>query len=95
MSFSHLGLSDKVLSAVDAAGYKAPTPIQEQAIPHVLERRDVLAKNLFDVTLAMVGKGYYAGLELVPDDAPPLDATVDEMEEEEHGKKGSKPGHAH
>src|ERR1700691_5479928 len=42
MSFSHLGLSDKVLSAVEAAGYKAPTPIQEQAIPHVLERRDVL-----------------------------------------------------
>jgi len=42
MSFSHLGLSDKVLSAVDAAGYKAPTPIQDQAIPHVLARRDVL-----------------------------------------------------
>src|ERR1700685_2784939 len=42
MSFSHLGLSDKVLSAVDAAGYQAPTPIQDQAIPHVLARRDVL-----------------------------------------------------
>src|SRR5579863_10534878 len=42
MSFSHLGLSEKVLSAVEAAGYKAPTPIQDQAIPHVLARRDVL-----------------------------------------------------
>jgi superfamily II DNA/RNA helicase len=42
MSFSHLGLSDKVLAAVTAAGYKAPTPIQDQAIPHVLARRDVL-----------------------------------------------------
>jgi superfamily II DNA/RNA helicase len=42
MSFSHLGLSEKVLSAVAAAGYKAPTPIQDQAIPHVLARRDVL-----------------------------------------------------
>jgi superfamily II DNA/RNA helicase len=42
MSFSHLGLSDKVLGAIDAAGYKTPTPIQEQAIPHVLARRDVL-----------------------------------------------------
>ncbi len=42
MSFSHLGLSQKVLSAIDAAGYKAPTPIQDQAIPHVLARRDVL-----------------------------------------------------
>src|ERR1700752_1683990 len=42
MSFSNLGLSEKVVSAVAAAGYKAPTPIQEQAIPHVLARRDVL-----------------------------------------------------
>src|SRR6516225_1163814 len=42
MSFSNLGLSEKVVSAVAAAGYKAPTPIQEQAIPHVLAARDVL-----------------------------------------------------
>ncbi|HWM48913.1 MAG TPA: DEAD/DEAH box helicase [Xanthobacteraceae bacterium] len=42
MSFSNLGLSEKVLSAVSAAGYTNPTPIQEQAIPHVLSRRDVL-----------------------------------------------------
>jgi len=42
MSFSHLGLSDKVLAAVSAAGYTEPTPIQDQAIPHVLARRDVL-----------------------------------------------------
>ena len=42
MSFSHLGLSDKVISAVAAAGYQTPTPIQDQAIPHVLARRDVL-----------------------------------------------------
>jgi len=42
MSFSHLGLSDKVLAAVEASGYTTPTPIQDQAIPHVLARRDVL-----------------------------------------------------
>jgi len=42
LPFSHLGLSDKVLSAVQAAGYTKPTPIQEQAIPRVLERRDIL-----------------------------------------------------
>jgi superfamily II DNA/RNA helicase len=42
MSFSHLGLSEKVLAAVTAAGYSTPTPIQDQAIPHVLARRDVL-----------------------------------------------------
>src|SRR5205809_404853 len=42
MSFSQLGLSDKVLAAVNAAGYTTPTPIQQQAIPHVLARHDVL-----------------------------------------------------
>jgi superfamily II DNA/RNA helicase len=42
MSFSELGLSDKVLAAVTSAGYTTPTPIQTQAIPHVLARRDVL-----------------------------------------------------
>src|ERR1700687_2934156 len=42
MSFSHLGLSAKVLAAIESAGYKTPTPIQDQAIPHVLARRDVL-----------------------------------------------------
>lgn len=42
MKFSDLGLSDKVLAAVQAAGYETPTPIQAQAIPHVLARKDVL-----------------------------------------------------
>src|SRR3989337_363124 len=42
MSFTHLGLSAKVIAAVDSAGYKTPTPVQDQAIPHVLARRDVL-----------------------------------------------------
>jgi superfamily II DNA/RNA helicase len=42
MAFSQLGLSEKVQAAVAAAGYSTPTPIQEQAIPHVLARRDVL-----------------------------------------------------
>jgi superfamily II DNA/RNA helicase len=35
-------LSEKVLAAVAASGYTTPTPIQDQAIPHVLARRDVL-----------------------------------------------------
>ncbi len=42
MSFSDLGLSEKVLAAVACAGYAKPTPIQGQAIPHVLAGRDVL-----------------------------------------------------
>ncbi|WP_062015908.1 DEAD/DEAH box helicase [Aureimonas sp. AU4] len=42
MPFSELGLSAKVLAAVEAAGYTEPTPIQAQAIPHALAKRDVL-----------------------------------------------------
>ncbi len=57
MSFLNLGLSEKVVSAVAAAGYKAPTPIQEQAIPHVLARRDVLG-------IAQTGTGKTAAFTL-------------------------------
>jgi ATP-dependent RNA helicase RhlE len=41
MQFSQLGLSQPLLRALDAAGYQSPTPIQAQAIPHVLSGRDV------------------------------------------------------
>ncbi len=57
MPFSKLGLSDKVLAAVKAAGYPAPTPIQEQAIPYVLARRDVLG-------IAQTGTGKTAAFTL-------------------------------
>jgi superfamily II DNA/RNA helicase len=42
MDFSELDLSPEVLQAVSDAGYTNPTPIQEQAIPHVKRERDVL-----------------------------------------------------
>jgi superfamily II DNA/RNA helicase len=42
MSFSNLGLSPKVLSAVEAAGFETPTPIQSKAIPGAVAGRDVL-----------------------------------------------------
>jgi superfamily II DNA/RNA helicase len=57
MSFDKLGLSEKVLSAVAASGYTTPTPIQEQAIPHVLARQDVLG-------IAQTGTGKTAAFTL-------------------------------
>ena len=41
-TFAELGLSPKVLAAVEAAGYTKTTPIQSQAIPVALTGRDVL-----------------------------------------------------
>ncbi len=43
MLFRDLGLSAELLLAIDAQGYKQATPIQQQAIPVVLEGRDILA----------------------------------------------------
>jgi ATP-dependent RNA helicase RhlE len=43
MSFEDLGLSPELLRAVAREGYTEPTPVQAQAIPHVLAHRDVLA----------------------------------------------------
>jgi ATP-dependent RNA helicase RhlE len=43
MAFSSLGLSQVLLRAVAEQGYSSPTPIQAQAIPAVLEGRDLLA----------------------------------------------------
>ena len=57
MNFSDLGLSPKVLEAVTAAGYTTPTAIQAEAIPHALQRKDVLG-------LAQTGSGKTAAFVL-------------------------------
>ncbi|MFN2615667.1 MAG: DEAD/DEAH box helicase [Thermoleophilaceae bacterium] len=40
-TFADLGLSEEMLAALSHLGYERPTPIQEQAIPALLEGRDV------------------------------------------------------
>ena len=50
MSFSHLSLHPDLLHAVSDLGFVTPTPIQERAIPTILEGRDVLGR-------AMTGSG--------------------------------------
>jgi superfamily II DNA/RNA helicase len=42
MTFKDIGLTEKVLAAVETAGYSEPTPIQAQAIPQALAGRDIL-----------------------------------------------------
>ena len=42
MNFNELGIIDPILKALKEEGYTSPSPIQEQAIPHLMEGRDLL-----------------------------------------------------
>jgi superfamily II DNA/RNA helicase len=44
-TFASLGLSEEILSALTAAGYKAPTPVQQRAIPAGIAGRDLLVSS--------------------------------------------------
>ncbi|WP_009633465.1 DEAD/DEAH box helicase [Synechocystis sp. PCC 7509] len=57
MTFSHLGLSQELLKAISEQGYTQPTPIQKQAIPAILQGKDVFAS-------AQTGTGKTAGFTL-------------------------------
>ena len=57
MLFTNLGLSESLLKAIKEQGYDTPTPIQEKAIPVVIEGKDVLAA-------AQTGTGKTAGFTL-------------------------------
>ena len=57
MLFNELGLSAELLRAVEEQGYETPTPIQREAIPHILEGHDILAG-------AQTGTGKTAGFTL-------------------------------
>ncbi len=57
MSFESLGLAPEILRAVAEQGYTEPTPIQAQAIPVVLQGRDIMAG-------AQTGTGKTAGFTL-------------------------------
>ncbi|CAD5106421.1 DEAD/DEAH box helicase [Zestomonas carbonaria] len=57
MSFASLGLSEALATAVAAAGYAEPTPVQQRAIPAVLQGRDLMVA-------AQTGTGKTAGFAL-------------------------------
>ncbi|HEY0635237.1 MAG TPA: ATP-dependent RNA helicase RhlE [Gammaproteobacteria bacterium] len=57
MSFSDLGLATDIVRAVSEKGYSEPTPVQRQAIPVILEGRDIMAG-------AQTGTGKTAGFTL-------------------------------
>ena len=74
MLFSELGLSVELLRATEKQGYDKATPIQQQAIPHILEGRDLLAG-------AQTGTGKTAGFTL------PLLQRLQATEPQGHNKR--------
>ena len=57
MKFTDLGLAPSLLKAIQEKGYTEPSPIQEKAIPQILQGKDVLAS-------AQTGTGKTAGFTL-------------------------------
>lgn len=57
MKFDELGLAPEIMTAINDAGYTTPTPIQAEAIPHVIAGRDVLG-------IAQTGTGKTASFTL-------------------------------
>ena len=74
MSFDSLGLSAEILRAVSEKGYNTPTPIQQQAIPLILEGRDLMGG-------AQTGTGKTAGFTL------PLLQRLVQTTKEEKGRR--------
>ena len=73
-SFADLGLSEPILAALRDVGYESPSPIQVQAIPPLLEGRDVIGQ-------AQTGTGKTAAfglpmIEYVDPDDPAVQALV-------------------
>ncbi len=74
MAFKKLELIEPILKACEDEGYATPTPIQQQSIPLVLERRDLLG-------CAQTGTGKTAAF------AIPILQILHEQKEQERGRK--------
>ena len=79
MKFEDMGLSSRILSAVDTAGFETPTPIQGRAIPIALEGKDLLG-------LAQTGTGKTAAFAI-----PILEKLLKESEERQANLRGRLP----
>ena len=64
-TFKNLGLSEKILRAVENAGYEKPSPIQQMAIPSILKGRDI-----FGCAQTGTGKTAAFALPIMPRNLP-------------------------
>ena len=74
MTFNNLGLIQPIIEALEEKGYTQPTPIQEQAIPILLKRRDLLG-------CAKTGTGKTAAF------AIPIIQLIEQSKDDQAGKR--------
>ena len=74
MTFNNLGLIQPIIEALEEKGYTQPTPIQEQAIPILLKRRDLLG-------CAQTGTGKTAAF------AIPIIQLIEQNKDDQAGKR--------
>ena len=74
MKFTELGFEDQVIEALDAMGFETPTPIQQEAIPAVMQNKDMIA-------VAQTGTGKTAAFAL-----PILQSLLDQQDAPKKGK---------
>src|SRR3954465_2059597 len=77
MTFNDLRIAEPILAALKTEGYSTPTPIQEQAIPIVLQRKDLLG-------CAQTGTGKTAAF------AIPILQLLNQSQSQEKGPKAIK-----
>jgi ATP-dependent RNA helicase RhlE len=75
MTFRDLALAEPVLQAIATEGYSVPTPIQAQAVPHILEGKDLLGT-------AQTGTGKTAAFAL-----PIISRLLNDPSQESHFRK--------
>ena len=91
-AFAELGLNEQILAGVESLGFTQPTPVQEQAIPLVLEGRDLVAS-------AQTGTGKTAAFALptlqrimgITLDAPPAQPQEPVAEAQTEAEEAPKP----
>ena len=59
MTFKELNITEPILKAIEEKGYAVPTPIQGEAIPAALAKRDILG-------CAQTGTGKTASFFIIP-----------------------------
>ena len=50
MTFKELNITEPILKAIEEKGYAVPTPIQGEAIPAALAKRDILGLSLIHIS---------------------------------------------